>query len=93
MSVSAARGEEGETWVEGVAAVVCYGQCSASGGSVSEGWQVGSGKANYFRRYVSEFQELVSIGEGEHGEIAGGAVQEDGFNNTLVQMEQEVGFD
>ena len=37
------------------------------------------------------FQELVSIGEGEHGEIAGGAVQEDGFNNTLVQKEQEVG--
>ena len=55
--------------------------------------KVGSGEANYFGRYVSDFQGLVSVGEGEHGEIAGGAVQEDWFNNTLVQTEQEVGFD
>ena len=64
-----------------------------SGDSVSEGWQVGRGEASYFRRYVSDFQRLVSVGEGDHGEIAGGAVQEGGFNNTLVQKEQEVGFD
>ena len=84
--------EEGEVWVEGVAGIVRYGQCSASGASVNEVWQVGSGEANYFRRYVSDFPELVSIGEGEHGEIAGGAVQEVGFNNTAVQKEQQVGF-
>ena len=40
-----------------------------SGDSVSEGWQVGSGEASYFRRYVSDFQRLVSVGEGDHGEI------------------------
>ena len=38
---------------------------------------------------MSDFQKLVSIGEGENGEIAGGAVQENGLNNTSVQKEQE----
>lgn len=40
---------------------MCFGQCSASCGSVKEGWQVGGGEANYFRRYIGDFQELVSI--------------------------------
>ena len=48
LSVSVARGEEGVAWVDGVAEVMCYGQCSASGGSVNEGWQFGRGEANYF---------------------------------------------
>lgn len=72
LSVSGTRGEEGKTWVKRMAGVVCCGQCSLSGGSVDEGWQFGSAGTSCFRRYVIDFQELVSIGEGEHGEIAGG---------------------
>lgn len=45
-----------------------------------EWWQVE--EACYFRRCFADFQELFSTGEGDHGEIAGGAVQEDGFNDT-----------
>lgn len=39
-------------------------------------------------RYVHDFQELVSIGEAEHGEIAGGAAQGNEFTNTLVYKKQ-----
>lgn len=84
---------EGEGCIEEVAGVTCYGQCSASGGSVNGGWQVGSGDINHFINYASDFQELVSIGKCEHGEIAVGAVQEDSINATLIQREQEVWFD
>lgn len=52
--VSGARKYEGETWVEWLVGVMCYGQHSASGCSVNEGLQVWSGKANYFRRYLSD---------------------------------------
>ena len=70
------------THIEGVAEVVCYGQCSGSGGCVNEGWQVGSWEHNYCRGYDGDFQQLDSIGEDEHGEMTGGTVQEEGFNNA-----------
>lgn len=37
-----------------------------------------------FRRYVGDFRELVAFGESEHGELAGGSAQEDGFSNNRI---------
>ena len=54
---------------------------------------VRAGRLGVGRPLILEDMLVISVGEGEHGEIAGGAVQEDGFNNTLVRKEQEVGFD
>lgn len=40
------------------------------------------GEANYFRRHIKDFQELVSASEDKECEIADGIAQEDGFNDT-----------
>lgn len=39
------------------------------------------------------FRGLFPLVRVSNVEIAGGAVQEDGFDNTLVQKKQEVRFD
>lgn len=57
-----------------VAAVVCSGQCSASGNSVSEGWQVWREETNYVRGFVCDFQEVVSISEGEQYRTMGSVI-------------------
>lgn len=47
-----------------------------------------SGRLGLERPIISE--DMLCV---EHGEIAGGEVQGDGFNNNLVQKEQVLGFD
>lgn len=77
LSVSAGGGSRVKHWLRVVAGVICCGQSSASGGSINEGWHVGSGNTNYFRRYVSDFRELASAVR-----VRVVKQQVDQFNNT-----------
>lgn len=58
-----------------------YSICSAGGGGVNEGWQVGNGKTNYLQNCI--LRSLFPLVR----------VQEDGFDDTTVQEKQEVWFD
>lgn len=41
---------------------------------------------------MSDFEKLVSVVMGEHGEIAGGTLEKDEFDNATTQKKQKVGF-
>lgn len=49
-------------------------------------------EADYFKACMSDFEKLVSVVMGEHGEIAGGTLEKDEFDNATTQKKQKVGF-
>jgi len=50
--------------------------------------RLGVGRPIILEEVLVTFKKLILIGEGEHGEVAGSTVQEDGFNDASVQEKQ-----